>query len=233
MRGAGFALGAWLVMAACGDSGAGDGAKKHADAGSGASHARRDAGAGTHEDAGKLVWHPDASLDSGFDDGTSRGGATPALDAGSPLAGRDCAKRRMPLPAVLLPRCRASTRDCVAACASADDADMCRSACLKADDMPADTSYGLDCQGCVFLQLFGCLDQGGCDDGVAEVFCCLEDKCPTGSADNCGDQMCGNEIRAAVTCGYYTKMECLDFLGGTIDQCFEGQGAGSDAGGGP
>jgi hypothetical protein len=230
MKGAGFALGAWLAVAACGNSAGKDGADKHADAGPAArAGAHHDAG----HDAGKLVWHPDASLDFDASDGTSGGGATQALDAGSALAGRDCAKRRMPLPATVLPRCRASTRACVAACAGSDDADMCRSACLKADDMPAEATYGLDCQGCVYLQLFGCLDQGGCHDGVAEVFCCIEDKCPAGSAENCGDQMCGNEIRAAATCGYYTKMECLDFLSGTIDQCFEGQSATGDAGSGP
>lgn len=231
MRGAGLALGAWLAVAACGDSAGDDAAKKHGDAGSAAhvSGAQHDAGG----DAGKLVWHPDANIDFDASDDPSGGGAMQALDAGSALAGRDCAKERMPLPAAVLPRCRASTRDCVAACAGSADADTCRGTCLKADDMPPEPTYGLDCQGCVYLQLFGCLDQGGCHDGVAEVFCCIEDKCPTGSADNCGDQMCGNEIRAAATCGYYKKMECLDFLGGTINQCFEGQSAGTDAGSGP
>lgn len=208
-----------LLAASCGSSNAG---KKTSDA---ACNGGTDAG----KDAGKLVWHPpDAGADTGSSTHAGSGGAH-AADAG--LAGRSCAQVRKPLPAQLLPRCAASTRSCIAGCMQASDPDSCRSACIKADHTPAESQYGVACNTCVFLQLFGCIDQAGCHDGVAEALCCLEDKCPTGSADNCGQDMCGNELRAAATCGYYAKMECLDYLSGPIGQCF--QPAEEDAGAGP
>ena len=61
---------------------------------------------------------------------------------------------------------------------------------------------------------------------MADVFCCIEDKCPAGSPEGCGEQRCQTELSTALTCGYYADMECLNFLGSSIGGCFP---AGDDA----
>jgi hypothetical protein len=131
-----------------------------------------------------------------------------------------CARPRQPLPPALLPRCSADTRACVAACPQAADPDMCREQCLKADTTPRDPTTGVDCSGCVYVQLFACVDRANCHTGVADVFCCIEANCPAGSPEGCGEQHCSSQIRTALTCGYYADMSCLDFLGSSISGCF-------------
>jgi hypothetical protein len=175
----------------------------------------RASGAGTGADDDPLVWTP---VDSGQDD-------LPPIDI--PPPGTDpiepsgmCARPREPLPAALLPRCAASTRDCIDACMETADPDACREACVAADTTPPETMYGLECDSCIYLQLFACIDGAGCHDGVAEVFCCLAEKCPEGSPEGCGEQRCGAELMAAFTCGYYAKEECLTFTAELAGQCF-------------
>jgi hypothetical protein len=189
--------------AGCGDDGSGAPAQEtQADAG----EPRRDAGP-------PLVWRPrDASA---WDAGTTTATAPDAtVDA------RECAMVRMPLPDAVLPRCKAETRSCIADCASAADADACRDGCIAADDSAPEPTYGLDCSACIYLQLFACIDQAGCREGVADLFCCIADECPTGSPEGCGETQCGAELEAAVTCGYFADMSCIDFLTGGIDQCY-------------
>jgi hypothetical protein len=190
----------------------------------GGAHDASDAATESHEDAGPLVWKPDASVDAGADSNTS----SSSPDAGVGISQRECAKRRTPLPQQLLPRCSEMTRSCIMACAQAAKPDECRDACIKADATAAEPTYGLTCATCVYLQLFACIDQADCHEGVAETFCCLADKCPAGSADKCGDMMCKSETNAAITCGYFSKMECLDFLSGDIGQCFGPAGSGDE-----
>jgi hypothetical protein len=165
------------------------------------------------EDAGKLVWMPPED-DSSDDDASGD-------DSGDdPLAGRECAKVREVLPDALLPRCSATTRDCVAACPDAEDLDACREACLKADDTPTG-DFGIDCQTCVFANVFGCIDAAGCHDGVAAFFCCLQDRCAVDNPpENCGQALCGSELQAAVTCGYFAQESCVDYLGAEVGACF-------------
>ena len=191
-------------LAACATDGGGSQASNpgaHADAG--------------ERDAGPLVWHPpDAGVikDPPIKPGTNS-------DAGSAAM---CAMRRSPLPSALLPRCEVGTGQCMAGCTTASDPDSCRKTCLEADHMPAESTYGLDCKGCIYLQLFACIDAAGCHDAVADVFCCLADKCPAGSPENCGDLNCADPITTALTCGYYANMECTDFTKGMIAQCYGG-----------
>jgi len=117
----------------------------------------------------------------------------------------------------------------MASCPDAADPDSCRDACLEADTTPPAASYPIDCAACVYLQLFACIDRTDCHDAVAQAFCCFADRCPTGSPEGCNEQMCASELRTALTCGYYADMECLDFLGGMIAECFPAAG---DADGG-
>jgi hypothetical protein len=185
------------VLAPCGDDGGAAGA--------------RDAGA--MRDSGPLVWTP---RDSGM---TRPPMMTPAIDAGNAAM---CAMRRAPLPAALLPRCSPATGTCLAGCTTAADPETCRSACIDGDPTPAESMYGLDCGGCIYLQLFACIDAANCHDGVADAFCCIAEKCPAGSPEGCGEERCGTELMTALTCGYFAKMECLDFTTGMIAQCYGG-----------
>jgi hypothetical protein len=206
------------AAAGCGDDAPGD--LPADDAGS--SRTPRDAGDARDSD-GPLVWRPpDAGRDSG-------GGTTPTRDAGA-NAGRACAQPREAVPAFLLPRCGAQTRDCMATCPAAADPGDCRDACLAADTTPPDPSYPINCAACVYLQLFACIDRTECHDAVADAFCCFADRCPTGSPEGCNEQRCPTELSTAVTCGYYADMACLDFLGGMVGQCFPGDSADADAG---
>ena len=171
-------------------------------------------------DSGPLVWMP---RDSGM---TRPPMMTPVVDAGS---GQMCAMRRVPLPSALLPRCSAATAACIEDCTDAADADSCREVCIDADSTPAETTYGLDCAGCIYLQLFACVDAAGCHDGVADAFCCIADKCPAGSPEGCSENSCGEELTTALTCGYFADMACTDFNRGLIAQCYAGN-ADADAG---
>ena len=163
-----------LVAMGCGD----DDDPAPADGGSDAGE--RDAG-----DSGPLVWTPKDAGASG-----SGGSGSVATAGSSGSDGRMCARPRQPLPAVLLPRCAPATRDCVADCAGAAEPGDCRDACVDADTTPPDAMYGVDCSGCVYLQLFACIDKAKCHQGVADVFCCIEDKCPAGSPEGCGEERC-------------------------------------------
>ena len=202
--------------------GCGDDASSAPDGGArGDGGARADAS--TERDSGPLVWRPRDA------------GRTPDADViDTPLdsgtANRECAQRRTPLPAMLLPRCSADTRDCIAACPQSADPEACREACIDADPTPPEPRYNLDCGACIYLQLFACIDAADCHEGVADVFCCLADRCPSGSPEGCGDQMCAREIEVAVTCGYFADMSCLDFLGGMIDECYAPSSGDADAG---
>lgn len=217
-RGCWLGLGVLMLLAgsACGDD---DGAADEGVDGGGS-------GGRGGDDDGPLVWTPGDA-----------GQTLPPIDVPPPsasdagVAGRACAMPRTPLPAAVLPRCAASTRECIDACPSAADPDACRETCIGSDTTPPETAsmYGIACDSCIYLQLFACIDAAGCHDGVAEFFCCAADKCPAGSPEGCGEQRCGAELMAALTCGYYAKMECLELTSDLSGQCFA---PGDDADGG-
>jgi hypothetical protein len=201
-----FAL--WLLPA-CGDdtSSKPDGGAGPQDGDGGARDAGRDA----------YVWIPDSS--SGGSGGSSGSGGSTGGSGGSGEV-RMCAEPRQLLPDVVLPRCSADTATCIAGCATDDSGEACREACITGDTTPPHATTGLNCAACIYLTLFACIDATDCHDGVAEVFCCIEDNCPIGSPEGCSDQMCGAEIQAALTCGYFADQSCVDLLGEPIANCF-------------
>lgn len=202
------------ALGACGD-----------DEGGGHSPGSMDAGDDRDLDGGRdaYVWIPSGGMGGGSG-GSGGTGGTGGTGGGGGLEGRMCAEPRSYLPAALLPRCSQDTALCIAGCMSAPDADTCRDACIDADATPAESMFGLDCGGCIYLTLFACIDMADCHDGVAEVFCCIEDNCPPGSPEGCSEAMCSSEIQAALTCGYFAQQECVDFLGDTLGQCFATSG---------
>jgi hypothetical protein len=171
---------------------------------------------GAH-DAGRdaYVWLPDSAIETGGSGGAGGGGS-----GGSDEPVRMCAEPREQLPSVVLPRCSADTASCIGGCAADADGEACRDACIAADTTPPHATYGLNCAACIYLTLFACIDATECHSGVAEVFCCIEDNCPNGSAEGCSDAMCGAEIQAALTCGYFADQSCVDLLGEPIANCF-------------
>jgi hypothetical protein len=179
------------------------------------------------EDAGRdaYVWIPSGGMGgsggggSGGSSGIGGSGAG-GSGGGGGLDGRMCAEPREYLPEAFLPRCSADTAACIAGCTTEADADACRDACIEADTTPAETQFGLNCATCIYLTVFACIDMTACHDGVAEVFCCIEDNCPTGSAEGCAEQMCGGDIEAALVCGYNANLDCVDFAGDVLGQCF-------------
>lgn len=202
---------ALLLLGGCGDDDGG-GDDEGSDAPDAGDAAPQDAGT----DAGdQLVWMP---MDVGSDDTSSSNGGDG--DASDPLAGRECAQVREPLPELLLPRCSATTGACIESCPQEADPEACRDACLAADDTEEDGRFGLACDSCVFLQIFACIDRAGCHEGVAEFFCCMEDRCGPGSAEGCIETECGAELETAITCGYFADETCVDFLGPLPSQCF-------------
>ena len=137
-----------------------------------------------------------------------------------------CAEPRASLPASVLPRCSAATRDCVAACAlekPEDEVDDCQEACQKADTTPADTSLGdaIDCSGCVFNQLVACAENAGCHDEVAGLICCLESCFSSTDPQGCFESKCTGEATAFGYCVYYQDQECVDHSGSWLGACYE------------
>jgi hypothetical protein len=175
------------------------------------------------KDAGRdaYVWNPMGGMggSGGAGSGGSSGVGGGSGSGGNGLDGRMCAEPRDYLPEAFLPRCSSDTAACIAGCTGTADADACRDACIASDATPAEPQFGLNCGACIYLTIFACIDMEDCHDGVAEVFCCLEDNCP-GSADGCSEQMCGGEIEAALTCGYFANQDCVDFTGDVLGQCF-------------
>jgi hypothetical protein len=148
------------------------------------------------KDAGRdaYVWMPSGGVGGGGSGGSGGSGTGGSGGTGGSIAGRMCAEPRDYLPDAFLPRCSADTAECIAGCASE--------------------------AACIYLTLFACIDMTACHDGVAEVFCCIEDNCPSGSAEGCSEQLCGGEIEAALICGYNANIDCVDFTGDVLGQCF-------------
>jgi hypothetical protein len=218
-------VGLSAVLSACGDD------QGDADAGPAQGSMDGSTDEGPDMDAGPdgYVWVPSGGSGGGGSSGSGGSAGSGGSGGGGGPDGRMCAEPRSYWPETFLPRCSQDTALCIAGCMSATDPDTCRDACIDADTTPAETTYGLNCGGCIYLTLFACIDMADCHDGVAEVFCCIEDNCPTGSPENCGELMCGSEIEAAVTCGYFAEPDCVDFFGDAIGRCFAGSGE-EDAG---
>ncbi|HKY35414.1 MAG TPA: hypothetical protein VJN18_05710 [Polyangiaceae bacterium] len=138
-----------------------------------------------------------------------------------PVPSGDCAKAREPLPEALLPRCQASTLDCIVQCGIDNPdygADACRDACQAADTTPPDTSLGtaVSCATCTLAQLLACTDSSGCHDETARFMCCFE---ACGGAANCAET-CNGELQAFVLCSYYKAPQCVDYVHGPMSACF-------------
>ncbi len=132
-----------------------------------------------------------------------------------------CAMSRQFLPDDVMPRCKASTQDCVIQCAIDNPdygADDCRNACLAADGTPPGSVLGVpvDCPNCTLAQLLACADQGGCHDETARFLCCLEG-C---AGDATCAQQCSGELQAFGLCVYYSAPQCVDYVDGPMGSCF-------------
>ncbi|HJK95512.1 MAG TPA: hypothetical protein RMH85_13665 [Polyangiaceae bacterium LLY-WYZ-15_(1-7)] len=140
---------------------------------------------------------PITLMDSGTSPGTDAG-TTPTMDGGSTMtedAGGPtgaCAEMVAAIPAAALPRCSASTVECINGCMDG----MCQQSCLEADMTAADMATGLDCLGCFNYQVLYCADNNGCHDQIAAFNCCAEENGCTGAS--C--PACNAEIEAVNTC---------------------------------
>jgi len=175
------------------------------------------------------AWMPaDASI-------PERPDATYEEDASGGEPGRVCFEP-MPLAPAALPRCTASTRDCVDACVEGPEGEECRNGCWGSDETPRYTEGGANvgCNECIFTQLIACLDRDGCDDEVAAFYCCLVDRCSAGG-DGCLQTECGTELNAMFSCGAARARHCFALTDGDIGQCYAesdppiGDDAGTDA----
>ena len=148
-------------------------------------------------------------------------------DAARDAAGSSCMRPRLdPFPAEALPRCTAETAVCVQECGETEG---CADVCRAEDTMPRHPELG-GCADCVIFDLLACFDAAGCDQQVAEVFCCGESECPPGSAEDCFDVMCQPQLMALFSCGFAMGPTCLeDFTGGT-GGCFADAPIEMDAG---
>ncbi|MEM9068620.1 MAG: hypothetical protein AAGE52_08945 [Myxococcota bacterium] len=160
---------------------------------------RRDSG----QDVGPVWMPPDSGLS--------------LRDAGEDSA-MACVRPRLdPFPAAATPRCTAATAECARACG--DDEEGCADACWAADTTPPDPELGA-CGDCVIFDLLACFDAGGCQQEVAEVFCCGEANCPPGSAEDCFDVMCQAPLTALFSCGATTTPTCLEQFAEAEGACF-------------
>jgi hypothetical protein len=169
--------------------------------------------AGGIRDAGKqdgaVLAVPDTGVHSGIDAGHAPGCGNTTRDF---------------LFGVPTPRCTAKTHDCVLACetAAAGAKSACRSACIKADQHAVDPSASwASCDTCISSKLLACGNKNGCSTPTTDFFCCIEEKCPSGSASGCTSAMCGSHVTDAVACIYAMKPDCLDYTKPAIGACFE------------
>jgi hypothetical protein len=148
-----------------------------------------------------------------------------------------CAEPHLPLPASVLPRCQASTLDCVIQCGIDDEGyggDVCRDACLAADTMPAAAlaSSPINCQSCTLAQLLACAETS-CHDEMARFLCCAES---CAGVESCTTARCSGDLTAFGLCVGYLSPECVDYVTGPISSCFAegsrgGEGGSAGAGG--
>lgn len=161
------------------------------------------------EDAGRLTWMaPDAGIPPRPD------GGPPSADAGAVRVCYDIE----PLSEAMLPRCRASTEDCVAACPMGESGNACRDACWRSDSTPPAGDIG--CIDCVFRQLVSCIDTSGCHAEVAAWLCCIVDNCASSADPCCTERNCAELAQTMFVCGYTREPSCFDVTGGDIGQCY-------------
>jgi len=126
------------------------------------------------------------------------------------------------LGATVLPRCSATTRDCMDRCATADGGatPTCVQDCAYHDDT-AGVPFGsgtLDCIGCLSYQQRYCSDHSGCHDATSALNCCISAHCPDGS---CTSDLCATEYGAWMTCTTTTAASCFSSAtGGDFAACF-------------
>src|SRR5687767_907319 len=122
-------------------------------------------GAGGPDDDSELVWMP---RDAGI---PPRQDAGPPTDAGV----RECFDYPA-VPASLLPRCTAATRDCVSACPEGMTGEACRNGCWNGDPTPrSGAPDDVGCPDCIFRQLISCVDAADCHAEVSAWLCCIVD----------------------------------------------------------
>jgi len=154
------------------------------------------------------------------DGGSSRDGGA-AADAAAAADG--CAAPMLPFAdefpsAASSPRCDSATRTCIQACTSA----QCVDACLAADSTPAVTvdQRPINCQVCFGYTYMLCLDQGGCHPQIAELNCCVEQKCSGSDPTACAMTACAAEYGDQQTCGSGLAGACGQPASAVYDACF-------------
>jgi hypothetical protein len=168
----------------------------------------------------------DADADGDGDDqagGGGNGGGDAEDGAGA------CGQAATGVPAELLPRCTAQTRQCVEGCAAEGenaDPDACQEACLTQDTQPQGGEDGeqdeaIDCETCVWIQILACADRDGCHEPLAAAECCEEQRC---TDDATCETECAAEAEAWETCLFDTTPHCVDLLAGDASSCFAVEG---------
>lgn len=168
---------------------------------------------------GDLVWMPrDAGIPPRPDSGPrSDGGVRECFDFPA-------------VPAALLPRCTAATRDCVEACPADTPGEECRNTCWATDPTPrSGAPDDVGCNDCILRQLISCIDTAGCHGEIQRYFCCIIDNCPTGE-DACISAMCASEAEGMFICGYTLEPGCFGLTSGDIGMCYAESDPESDAG---
>ena len=138
-------------------------------------------------------------------------GATDDTCTGGVCTTRACAEPWSPLPAELVPRCEAATRECLAPCTT----ESCINACVAADRTPPSTS-GVTCAGCINYQLTYCTAISGCEAQLDAYECCLEANCPARDAA-CTARHCSAQETRYFDC--FAGTEC-NFATPSLDICF-------------
>lgn len=150
------------------------------------------------------------------------------IDGGPPMDAGSCDLPLPPLMGERIPRCEASTRDCMLACAADDQ--PCRDGCLMADAYPPDPLNDNVCSNCVTVMALACADQYGCHSQVSGFLCCNAANCGAGSAPDCATTTCGAQLSAMFQCLGTTAPQCLNLNDPTFaGACFAAP-APSDAG---
>lgn len=129
------------------------------------------------------------------------------------------------LPPEHLPRCQASTRDCIDACSAAssdpNEISKCRDGCLSSDQTPPVMVDGLpvNCVVCTYEQTLACAASAGCHDQVSALWCCIEECFPS-NGFACLTGQCASQSTAYFACVYVLAPNCTKEGNPYVDACY-------------